>query len=167
MRTPRTKSFYISAIFGIALLLAAIPFAPYAGFFLHVWWDEHTESSDTPRPSKPLRLIHNHGSRSDTAPRDIAPTPTAVNAANAQDEVLEPDPPSRYFDDGRPDPLSGRETAFERWTLDNAELWDEMDPQLQECTYMSYVNAFGRSPEAGIDWCLAQAERADAETMDE
>lgn len=79
------------------------------------------------------------------------------------DEVLEPDPPNRYFDDGRPDMLSGRETALERWTEENPDIWDLLDAQLRDCVYMSYVNAFGKSPEAGIDWCLEQADRADAE----
>lgn len=94
-----------------------------------------------------------------------APPKKIVGTPAPNGEVLEPDPPNRYFDDGRPDLLSGRETAFERWTEENPDTWDLLDSQLRDCVYTYYVNAFGNSPETGIDWCLAQAERADAEEI--
>ncbi|MEK7632191.1 MAG: hypothetical protein AAB473_00175 [Patescibacteria group bacterium] len=93
-------------------------------------------------------------------------SPDVEFVPGAIDETLLPDQPNEFFDNGEPDTLSGRATAFKRWTLNNGRIWDAMDRQTQDCVYMSYVNTLGNSPEAGIDWCLAQAERADAEADD-
>lgn len=71
------------------------------------------------------------------------------------------------FDDGSPDMLPDREMAFERWAEENPDTWELLDDQLRNCVQSAYVNAFMNSPEVAIDWCLAQADRADAEGIDE
>ncbi len=150
-----------------------LPIVALVTIFAFVIFDPRWDTK--PTPNSEVQAYNGDGGNIETAHKpDEAWTentppiesPEPELAMSPFDPPLEPDPPSEYFDDGRPDLLSGRQTAFERWTLDNAEIWDEMDRQLQDCVYMSYVNAFGSSPEAGIDWCLAQAERADAEAMD-
>lgn len=82
------------------------------------------------------------------------PSPVVKFVPSTLDETLLPDPPTEAFDDGEPDPLSGRTAAFERWCKNNTDLWEGMDSQIRDCVRTQYVNAFGTSPEAGVDQCL-------------
>lgn len=96
-------------------------------------------------------------SESSPMPIEIAePVTTEVVSAPTEPdyEALEPDPPSRYFDDGLPDPMSGRETAFKRWTTNHAGSWQLLDAKMQACVYIKYVNVGDNSPDRAIDECL-------------
>lgn len=123
MNTPRTRPFHIAALFSVVLSLAEILFAPHTGLFLHVWWDEHAESGNTPRPTKPLRLIHSHSSARETGndpitQRDSVSAITEVNVSTPID----------------------REEAMAQWQIKNKELWFGMDPGMRTCTRARYLS---------------------------
>ena len=112
---------------------------------------------DSPRETKPLRLIHSHGRRekpSDTAPHDAVLIPAAITPVPTEDEAPEHDEPGLYLDEGETDLLHGREGMFNRWKERNQDLWFDMDPGLRTCTRMRYVHGFKANPEAAIDECL-------------
>jgi hypothetical protein len=135
---PRTRILYITPIF-IGIMLGFIPFAPYAGVMLGLWWNEYTEPSDTPRRTKPLRMIHTHGSRSiDTARRDPV-LPVATAPGNDAEAV---------------DLLTDREAIYDTWRHENNTVWLEMDSAIRSCTRIRFVNGFGQSMEDVIDECL-------------
>lgn len=54
-----------------------------------------------------------------------------------------------------------RDHLFATWEEENADEWNELDDELQMCTYTYFILELSSSPEAAISGCLSEFELLD------